>query len=99
MSIGILPPYPNIYQLGPLQFLAERTASNSTSLDFTGIISSLYDIYMIEFINIVPSADADLYMRMSTNNGSSYDSGSNYTNAAVQSNQGTFVGSLNGGAT
>ncbi len=64
---------------GALILLEQHTASGSASLDFTASISSTYDEYEIHFIDIVPaSASAVLAMRMSTNGGSSYDSGNNY---------------------
>lgn len=75
MSIGLIPPAP----LSGLVLLEQHTASASASLDFTTCISSTYDEYQIEFVNVVPETDAvDLWMRMSTDGGSTYDSGSNY---------------------
>lgn len=68
--------------------LESHTASNSASLDFTtrnaagqsgATIQSDYDEYEIEFINIVHATDnTKLKMVMSTNGGSSYDTGGNY---------------------
>lgn len=64
---------------GALVLLEQHTASNSASLDFTTCISSAYDEYAIEVVGIVPVSNAvNLLMRMSTDGGSSYDSGSNY---------------------
>jgi hypothetical protein len=58
---------------GGLVLLEQHTASSSSSLDFTTAITSTYDDYMIDFINILPATDADqLYLRFSTNGGSSY---------------------------
>jgi hypothetical protein len=82
-----------------LTLLDSQTASASASLVFTDVITSDYDIYQVEFINIVPSTDASLHMHVSTNAGSSYDTAANYVNATLQINQGTFVGALNGGTT
>lgn len=63
-----------------LILLQQRTASASTSLDFAAAIIARYSEYLIEFENIIPATDAiDLWMRMSTNGGSSYDSGNNYS--------------------
>jgi hypothetical protein len=84
---------------GSVVLLGSAAASSSAALSFTGIITADYDDYLIEFINIVPSTDASLVMRVSTNGGSSYDSGANYVNATWQANSGTFDGALNGGAT
>ncbi len=65
---------------GSLILLEQHTASGSASLDFTTCISSSYDVYMIEFVNIVNATNGvNFLMRMSTNGGSSYDSGTNYS--------------------
>ena len=67
---------------GGLVLLEQHTASSSASLDFTTCISSTYDEYQIEFVGIVPATDnTNLYMRMSTNGGSTYDSSSIYGHA------------------
>lgn len=64
---------------GGLVLLEQHTASSSASLDFTSWYSASYDDYVIEVLNLVPATNAvALYMRMSTDGGSSYDSGSNY---------------------
>jgi hypothetical protein len=64
---------------GGLVLLEQHTASSSSSLDFTTAITSTYDEYLIELINLVPEDDADnLWMRCSTDGGSTFDSGSNY---------------------
>ena len=58
--------------------LEQHTASTSSSLDFTAITST-YDEYLFELLHILPSTDADnFWIRVSTNGGSSYDTGSNY---------------------
>lgn len=52
-----------------------QTASNSASVNFTSCISSTYDTYKIEIINLRFENDSIyLMMRMSTDGGSSYDS-------------------------
>ncbi len=64
---------------GSLVLLEQHTASSSASLDFTACITGTYDEYMIEAVNVIPaSAAASLQLRMSTDGGSSYDSGNNY---------------------
>ncbi len=64
---------------GGLVFLEQHTASSSASLDFTTCISSTYDDYQIEFINVLPAtATTDLWMRLSTDGGATYDASSNY---------------------
>jgi hypothetical protein len=65
---------------GGLVLLEQHTASSSASLDFTSWYSSSYDEYRIEIVGLVPATNADsLRIRMSTNGGSSYDTGSNYS--------------------
>lgn len=59
---------------GPVE---QHTASSSASLDFTTCISSTYDEYIFEFVNVIPATDSvSLWMRMSTDGGSSYASSS-----------------------
>ena len=61
------------------QLLEEHTASSSATLDFTTAITSAYDIYQFEFINIIPATNGALFnMRVSTDGGSTYDAGANY---------------------
>lgn len=68
-----------------LHLLGSATASNSAQLDFTSLISSTYDTYMIVGNDIrVQNDDVPLLIRTSSNNGSSYDSGaSDYYAAGV----------------
>jgi hypothetical protein len=66
---------------GSLILLQSHDASSSATLDFTSQISSTYDEYVIELVDLVPqNNNVDFYMRLSINNGSSYDTGSNYIN-------------------
>lgn len=59
--------------------LAEYTASASASIDVTSIITSIWDVYVIDLVSIIPATDnVDLIALASTNNGSSWDSASNY---------------------
>lgn len=84
---------------GALVLLEQHTASSSASLNFTTCISSTYDIYQIEFVNVVPATDnTNLNVRFSTNGGSSYDSSALYDFAGHQANTGTFDGATNAGA-
>ena len=56
--------------------LATKTASASASLVFTELNNATYSVYEIELTNVKPATDGvSLYMRTSTNAGSSYDSG------------------------
>lgn len=62
-----------------LVLVEEHTASNSASLNFTTCVSSTYDNYQLQLVNIIPVTNAaNLLMRFSTDGGSTYDSGSNY---------------------
>jgi hypothetical protein len=71
--------------------LEQHAAAASAQLDFTTCISSAYDDYEFEFINIVPATTTtNLTMRFSTDGGATFDSANNYRHAY------TFAGS--GGA-
>jgi hypothetical protein len=54
------------------------TASSSSALDFTTCLSGSYSNYQITFTDLVPSAAANVLIQMSSNGGTSYDTGSNY---------------------
>ena len=60
---------------GGLEFIATADASNSATLDFTAFDAASYDSYLFALANVVPAIDAvNLYMRTSSNGGTSYDS-------------------------
>lgn len=60
---------------GQWKLIGSQTAANSATIDFTDL-STAYYRYSIVFYNVVPTTDAvNLYLRTSTNNGTSYDSG------------------------
>lgn len=62
---------------GSLILLEQHTASSSASLNFTTCLSSTYDEYIIEIVNVLlQTAGADLWVRMNT--GSGFDAGANY---------------------
>jgi hypothetical protein len=75
---------------GGLTLLEVRTASNSASLDFTTGITSAFDQYVLEINSFVPAADSSLLVRFSSNNGSSWDTGSNYNWTAWCTANGAF---------
>lgn len=57
----------------------QQTASASATLDFASCISSTYDTYQFEFINILPATDGTtINMRVSTDGGSTYVSTTDY---------------------
>lgn len=66
-----------------------QTASSSTTIDFTGLDSGEFTDFKFELKNIIPASTANsLYMRFSTNGGSSYASGAsdyNYEGKYVDS--------------
>lgn len=64
---------------GGWELLSTQTASNSATLDFTSVITSVYDTYRLDLVNITPASDAALWLRTSTDNGANYDaSAGNY---------------------
>ncbi len=81
-----------------LVLLEQHTASSSASLDFTTWYNSDYDEYLVEFLNLVPATDAvQLLLRVSTDGGSNYDSGSNYSYSNIWwNNGGTSQSFVNG---
>ncbi len=78
--------------------LATRTASNSSSLDFTSVLSSTYDEYEFVYTAITPqNSNVDIDFLVSTNNGSSYAGGTDYTWAGIHYRAGTASGQSNSG--
>jgi hypothetical protein len=63
---------------GGLVLLEQHTASSSSELDFTTAISAAYDEYLIEIVNLINGSAAFVGFQMSTNGGSTYDTGNNY---------------------
>lgn len=62
-----------------LVYISTQTASASATINFTGL-SSTYRHYLVKIRNLIPGTDAtQLWMRTSTDGGSTYDNGaSNY---------------------
>lgn len=71
------------------ELISSATASSSATIDFTGL-SSTYDTYLVVMSEVQPATDGViLYMRTSTDNGTSYDSGaSDYAWASLGTNDG-----------
>ena len=71
-----------------LVLLGSQSASASSSLDFTSLISSTYDRYTLIGKDLRPATDnVRLIFRTSTNNGASYDSSASnyaYYSSAIQ---------------
>ena len=60
---------------GGLEFISSTDVSAVTNIAFTGFDSSKYDSYLFTFAHITPDTDvASIYLRTSTNGGTSYDS-------------------------
>jgi hypothetical protein len=83
---------------GALVLIGTATASSSAAVAITNIPGT-YAVYVLELINLIPStANVSPLLRVSTNNGASYDAGSNYQWAGWRvafsgtSPSGAFVG-------
>lgn len=81
---------------GSRRLLSTQTASGSAQLDFTSVIDSKHAEFEITLDSIIPATSAvDLWLRGSTNNGTSYLSGteSNHVRSAnTTAAPGTFTG-------
>lgn len=62
-----------------LQLLSTKTASSSTTLDFTSVINSSYDYYLFVVEDIVFSANCSFQFLMSQDNGATWLSSYNWT--------------------
>lgn len=98
MSVGLLPSQVTNYNLGALVLLSEKIASASASLDFTSIITSAYDEYLIELINIVPASNSRVRFLVSTDNGSTWATANVYRWTAQKLITGVSSAQINGGA-
>lgn len=76
---------------GALVLLEQHAASMSASLDFTTAITSAYDEYAVELINIVPASDAGIQMLVSSDGGSTW-ANANYKWSNRYSNQNGSTG-------
>lgn len=62
-----------------LVLLSTQTASASATLDFTSVITNTYDEYILSIDKLIPATDAvALWLRVSTDNGSTYSSAASY---------------------
>ena len=70
---------------GGLILLEQHTAANSATLDFTTFISSTYDTYHIEVVDISPVSNAvNFLVQVGTGGGPTWDTGNNYESAAFE---------------
>jgi hypothetical protein len=61
---------------GDMVHLSTQTASNSATIDFTSVMSNTYRYYKVFIHNLVPATDgAQLFLRVSTDNGSTFKAG------------------------
>lgn len=60
--------------LGAWKLITSTAAAAVATVDFTGL-SSTYDVYMLEITGLSSFVATQLYLRTSTNNGTSYDAG------------------------
>ena len=69
-----------------LEVIASSDLSNDATVEFTGFDSSAYDGYLFLLQNVIPATDGQaLYLRTSTDGGSTYDSGASaYAYSRVQ---------------
>jgi hypothetical protein len=83
---------------GSMIFISEVVAANVAQVDLTGITAA-YDEYVIEVIDAAPVSNGSLQMRVSSDGGATFDTGSNYRSSVYQTNEGSFSANLNLGAT
>jgi hypothetical protein len=90
----------NYVDRNDLHLLSSQTAAASATLDFTSVITALYDEYLIEFLDILPATNAaNFIMRCSTDNGVSYDAGANYAYAIGYASTASASGGAGNAAT
>ena len=69
------------------RLLASLTFTNQASMDVTGILSGTYNAYRLVLRSVIPLSSAvALYLRMSTDDGSSWIAGTNYDWLPIGSN-------------
>jgi hypothetical protein len=78
---------------GALVFLEAHTASSSASLAFTSFISSTYDTYVFELVDVLPATNATwLIAHAGTGGGPTYDTGANYSHTSYRYTSGAASG-------
>ena len=82
-----------------LVLLATGTASSSSTIDFTSIISSSYNMYLVVFEKILNSATATIGLVLSTDNGSTWTynmTGQTWTIGLSSTSAPTYASAANG---
>lgn len=83
---------------GDMIHLSTQTASNSATIDFTSLMSSTYRYYKVFIHNLLPvTSGTVLYLRVSTDNGSTWKSGASDYYQHVSTIGSGAVGSENQG--
>ena len=97
---GITFPNSSVQTSAPgMVLISTATASSTANIDFTGL-SSTYDLYLIELVEIVGASATGFRMLTSSNNGSSYDTtGYTYQSQAYLSTSPTYVNDFESAAT
>ena len=81
---------------GGLVLLEQYTASGSADLFFTSFYSSSYDEYRIAVLGLLPTSNgAHVFLRCSTDGGSTYDTASNYGWASFRASRAGYIQSGN----
>ncbi len=90
----------SVGRIAGLTLLAEAVASGSATVDFESLITSDFDVYELHIDGLIPATDnTDIWLRGSTDNGSTYVAGTSYTYARhnVSSNSGATSAAGSGG--
>jgi hypothetical protein len=77
---------------GAWELLATQTASSDATIDFISAITSTYDTYAVIYNGVTVGANASLYLRTSTDNGSSFDGGASDYYYRYVTNSGSVSG-------
>jgi hypothetical protein len=89
-GVGVDPSFQTNATVSGLICLGVYTLSAAGTCDLTSVISSTYDRYIIDVENVVQSIAGTLYLRTSTDNGSSFASaGGDYLNTRIYNSIGT----------
>lgn len=85
---GVAPSFQTFASAGLVFISTQLVGSAVAAVDFTSGIDSTYEEYELRFSNVIPSAISDLWLRTSTNAGSSFDTGANYKRFSVDGSSG-----------
>ena len=77
--------YPTLGQLELIEY--KNITTGTTAIDFLNIKEDIYDVHFLTWNNAVPGTDQKtLTLRVSDDNGSTFESGSNYDIAFINGN-------------